>query len=152
MKTLFYLIASLLLLSCKVNEKPEYKALENIQVENMTNKEVVVSAEAVYFNPNHIGGTVKKVDIDLFLDGVKISKVTSTAFEINGQENFRIPLKTNVPYGDLFGTNGNNMLGSLLNAALSNTIQINYKGSITLDLGAIDYDYALDETLDLKLR
>lgn len=152
MKTIFYLFISILLVSCKVNEKPEYKALENIQIDEMTNKEVVVSADAVYFNPNHIGGTVKKVDIDLFLDGVHISKVTSMPFEINGQENFRIPLKANVPYGDLFGTNGNNMLGSILNATLSNTIQVNYKGSITLDLGAIDYDYALDETLDLKLR
>jgi len=135
-----------------VNEKPEYKAVENIKIERMTDKEVIVSAEAVYFNPNHIGGTVKKVDIDLFLDGVKISKVTSTPFKINSQENFRIPLKANVPYGDLFGSKGNNMLGNLLNAALSNTIQVNYKGVITLDLGAIDYDYTLDETMDLNLK
>lgn len=152
LRIIFYLFASILLFSCKVSEKPEYKAVENIKIDRMTDKEVIVSADAVYFNPNHIGGSVKKVDIDLFLDGVKISEVSSTTFEINSQENFKVPLKANIPYGDLFGKNGKNMLGNLLNAALSNTVQINYKGTITLDLGAVNYDYALDETMELNLR
>lgn len=145
--TLFIVVAA-----CKVKEKPVYKAIENINIETMSNTEVVVSADAVYFNPNHIGGSVKKVDIDLFLDGVKISHVISKPFEINSQENFRIPLKAHVPYKDLFGTKGKNILGNLLNAALNNSVKINYKGAITLDLGTVDYDYNLDETLDLNLK
>ncbi len=152
MKIIYYALLSILLISCKLSEKPEYKALENITIEEINNKVITVSAEALYFNPNHIGGSVKKIDIDLYMDGVKLSKVNTQSFEINSQENFRVPLKAQIPHSKLFGTSGKQILGNLLNAALNKTVKINYKGAITLDLGAIDYDYTLDETLELDLN
>jgi len=152
MKLIYYALLSILFVACKVSEKPEYKALENITINEVNGKTITVAAEAVYYNPNHIGGSVKKVDIDLFMDGVKLSKVKASAFEINSQENFRIPLKAEVPHSKLFGSSGKQFLGNLLNAALNKSVKINYKGVITLDLGAVEYDYHLDETMELDLH
>lgn len=152
MKTLFRILLCMIMVSCKVNEKPEFKAVENITVKDINGSTVTISAEALYFNPNHIGGTIKKVDLDLFMDGIKISDVEAQPFEINSQENFRIPLTAKVPHSKLFGKSGKQLLGNLINAALNNTVKVSYKGIITLDLGALDYDYTLDETLELNLR
>lgn len=152
MKKLIYTLLFVLTISCKVKEKPEYKALENIKVESLDKKAVVITADALFYNPNHLGGKVKKVDIDLFLDDIKVSDVSSTPFEINSRDTFRIPLRTQVPYGDLFGSNGNNLLGNLINAALKKKIEVHYKGVITLDLIAWEYNYALDEVLEIDLK
>lgn len=152
MRIVYYVLLSMLLIACKVSEKPEYRAIENITVKEITNQMVTISAEAVYYNPNHIGGSVKKVDIDLFMDGVKLSEVHAEPFKINSQENFKLPLTAKVPHSKLFGKSGKQLLGNLLNAALNNSIKVNYKGVITLDLKAIDYDYNVDETLELKLN
>lgn len=152
MKRIFALVLSLFILSCTVNESPEYKNIENIKIDNISKSSVVVSAEAVYFNPNHIGGNVSKLDIDLLVNEVKIAKVKSTAFEINSKENFRVPLKADVPYKELFGSSGKQILGNLLNAAMNKKTKINYKGTITIDVKGFEYDYELDEIMELDLK
>lgn len=139
------------LFSCTVDEAPEYKKIQNIKIENISKQDVLVSAEAFYYNPNHIGGSVKKVDIDLFIDDAKIAEVLSAPFEINSQDDFKVPLKANIPYKKLFGSSGKQILGNLLNAVVNKKTKINYKGKITIDFGKFEYDYELDEVMELDL-
>ena len=52
-------------LSCAVKEKPEFIKVENIKVLESTSTYVTLTADALFLNPNDIGGELKT-------DGIKV--------------------------------------------------------------------------------
>ena len=133
-------------------KNPEFKNADNIRVLSINQSEVRVATDLHFFNPNVIGGTISKIDLNVFVDETEVAKVNSEAFEFSGDSDFTTTIMTKIPHKELFGSNAKQLLGSIINSALNKKAKVAYKGQITFSFGDFEYNYDLDETLDLDLK
>ena len=144
--TLFFFI----LPSC-VNKKIEYKKIEHITVLSLTSKSITLSAEAIFKNPNILGGTVYPENIKVFLNDEEISLVESKRFKVPAVKEFSLPLKVTIPFDKLKQNENESVLGSIL-SSLTKTHKISFKGILNYKVAGIKSSYVVNHTEELKLK
>ena len=136
-------------LSCSVKEKPEFLRVENLQVLESTPQTITVTADALFRNPNDIGGELKTDATKVFVNGNEMASVSTELFEVPAKKEFSIPLKANIPTDSLLSDkNLSGLLGSLFNK----TIKVQYKGDIKYKVFGFSHTYAVDKTEHLNLK
>jgi hypothetical protein len=136
-------------LSCSVNEKPEFLRIENIKVLESTSKYITFTADALFINPNDIGGELKSDGIKVYVNDNEMATVTTESFKVPAKKDFTIPLKANIPTDSLFS---NKNLGGLLSSLFSKKLKVQYKGSIKYNVLGFSYTYDIDKTEQVKIK
>jgi len=102
----FFLCLIVLIFSCENMDKPQFRAVENVQlhsinIENGLN--VKLSGDVTFFNPNDVSVDVSELDADVYVNGKKITTVTQTvSTEMIANDDFTIPLTCNIPLESVF--------------------------------------------------
>ncbi len=148
MKQTILLFALIFSLNSCVTKKIEYQKLENLQVLSVSNKEITLRADAIFKNPNILGGTVTPENILVFIDGKEITTVKSSEFKVPARKNFSVPLEVTIPFKKLSGSGG--ILGAFLNS-LGKTHEISFKGNLNYKVAGIKSTYEINHTEKLKL-
>ncbi|MBP0905187.1 LEA type 2 family protein [Mariniflexile gromovii] len=150
MKRLIILSTILLtLFNCSVNEKPEFLGVENIKILESTPEYIILTADALFENPNIIGGELEVSDIKVYVNNSEMASVSSNNFEIPAKKEFSIPLTANVPIDSIFGDEN---LSSLIGSLLTKKIKVNYKGVINYKVLGYSHSYEVDKTEDVKIK
>lgn len=136
-------------ISCSVKEKPEFLRVENIKVLKSTSSTITLTADALFMNPNDIGGELKTDEIKVFVNGNEMASVSTESFEVPAKKEFSIPLTANVPTDSLLSDKN---LSSLLGSIFSKTINVQYKGYIRYKVFGFSHTYAVDKTEDIKIK
>ncbi|WP_299224334.1 LEA type 2 family protein [uncultured Psychroserpens sp.] len=136
-------------LSCSVNKKPEFLRVENIKVLESTSEYITLTADALFMNPNDIGGELKTDEIKVLVNGNHVASVATENFKVPAKKEFSIPLKTNIPTDSILS---NNNLSGLLGSLLSKKIKVQYKGDIKYKVLGFSHSYVIDKTEDVKLK
>jgi hypothetical protein len=136
-------------LSCSVNEKPEFLRIENIKVLESTSKYITFTADALFINPNDIGGELKSDGIKVYVNDNEMATVTTESFKVPAKKDFTIPLKANIPTDSIFS---NKNLGGLLSSLFSKKLKVQYKGSIKYNVLGFSYTYDIDKTEQVKIK
>ena len=135
--------------SCSVKEKPEFLSVENIKVIESTSKYVTITADALFMNPNDIGGNLKTDEIKVFINDNQLTSVSTENFKVPAKKEFSIPLKANIPTDSIFS---NKNLGGLIGSLFSKKIKVQYKGDITYKVFGFSYTYNIDKTERIKIK
>lgn len=135
--------------NCKVNEKPLFVNVENIKVEESTSKYIIMSADALFMNPNDIGGALKTDEIKIYVNDNEVGYVSSKSFKVPAKEEFTIPLKATIPVDSLISGKS---IGGLIGSLFSKTMKVQYKGDIVYKTLGFSYTYGVDETEDVKIK
>ncbi len=135
--------------NCKVNEKPLFVNVENIKVIESTSKHIILSADALFMNPNDIGGELKTDEIKIFVNDNEVGSVSTESFEVPAKNEFTIPLKATIPLDSLIS---NKSIGSLIGSLFSKKMKVQYKGDIIYKTLGFSYRYDVDETEDVKIK
>jgi len=136
-------------LSCSVNKKPEFVKVKNIKVIESTSTYVTLSADALFMNPNDIGGELKSDGIKVFVNDNEMATVSTESFKVPAKKEFTIPLKANVPNDSILS---NKNLSRLINSLFSKKIKVQYKGSIKYKVFGFSYIYDIDITEQVKIK
>jgi hypothetical protein len=127
-------------------KRPEFRGIRKVQVEEVSNKKMVLVAEAVVFNPNIVGIEVSSVDLDVLVNGVKIGKAVAAGPPAQGPagEEFAVPVRAEVHPGQLLQQGG--LLGGL--GALLGTGQTEYvyQGTLTVQVLFASFDVEVKES------
>ncbi len=137
------------LLSCSVNEKPEFLRIENIKIVESTSEHITLSADAFFLNPNDIGGELKSEGIKVFVNDEEMTTISSESFEVPAKEEFSIPLQANIPSKRILNTN---TLESVFNSILNQKIKVQYLGVIEYKVLGFSHTYDIDRTEDVKIK
>ena len=150
MKRLIILSTILLtFFNCSVNEKPEFIGVENIKILDTTPEYLILTADALFVNPNSVGGELKTDAIKVFVNDVEVAFVTSEKFEVPSNKEFSMPLKANIPIESVFGdANLSGLIGSLL----TKKMKLQYKGTINYKVLGNTETYNIDKTKDIKIE
>ncbi len=139
----------LIVVSCKVKEKPEFLRVENIKVLESTAESVTLTADAFFLNPNDIGGELKSDGIKVFVNDNEMATVSSESFKVPAKKEFSIPLKANIPADSIFS--GKN-IGGLIGSLFSKNLKVQYKGDIKYKALGFTYTYEVDKTENVKIK
>ena len=148
-RALILLTIFVLVLSCTVNEKPEFVGVENLKVRDASTKIIYVTADAHFRNPNSIGGTLKTDGIKVFVNDVEMTTIVSEEFDVPAKDDFTIPLEAGIPADSLFSDKG---LEGLIGSLFSKPMKVRYKGDITYKILGFSYDYPIDATDEVKIK
>ena len=147
----FTILSTLLLIivSCKVKEKPEFLRVENIKVLESTAESVTLTADAFFLNPNDIGGELMSDGIKVFVNDNEMATVSSESFKVPAKKEFSIPLKATIPSDSIFS--GNN-IGGLIGSLFSKNLKVQYIGDIKYKALGFTYTYQVDKTENVKIK
>ncbi len=153
MKNVILFIAVLLLCnSCKLNKKPEFIAVENIDVVKANLKSVELKADAIFKNPNSLGGTLWTNDIEVFVDDKYMGTVTAEEFKVPAKKEFSIPLTIKFSASKIIENNKGNLLSSILKQVLEKKVVVNLKGDLGYKVVGFTSSYAIDHTEEIIIK
>lgn len=139
-------------LSCSVKEQPVFIAIEDIELVESNAEFLTIRADAIFENPNDLGGALESDDISVYVNDVKLAHVSSESFKVPARKEFTIPLMVNVSTDSILKTDGKNLLGSILTTVLNKEIKVQYKGEIVYKTFGFTYTYPVDETEMVKIK
>ena len=138
-----------MVMGCKVKEKPEFLRVNNIQILESNSKSINLSADAVFINPNDVGGTLKTDNIKVFVNNTEMATISTESFDVPARDKFSIPLKASVPINSIITDKS---LEGLLGSIFNKKIKVQYKGDIKYKAFGFSYTYEIDKTDTVKLK
>lgn len=135
--------------SCSVKEKPEFLKVENIKVTETTASHITVTANALFKNPNAIGGQLQTDALKVFINNDEVATVSTELFKVPAKDNFSIPLTAKIDTKRLISDNS---LSGLLGSLLSQKIEVQYKGDIKYKVIGFSHNYHIDKTETIKIK
>jgi len=145
-----YILLFLTLSSC-VTKEIEYQKVENLKVLSLTSKEITLSADAIFKNPNILGGKVFPEDLKVFLGEEEITTVKSKDFKVPAVKEFSVPLEATIPFEKIPGYKSGGILGVIM-GSLSKTYQVTFKGDLKYRVAGFKSTYKINHTEELKLE
>lgn len=145
--TIFFCLAA-----CSVSKKPEFKHIDRIGVKNISMRNITVTADAIFNNPNSLKGTLSLEDIHIFVDNIDVGTVSAKEFDIPSQAEFAIPLEGSFSLSKIVSDSKNDILGSILKVVQTDSISIQYKGIIRYHLGSFSYPYNIDKQQKISVK
>nr|WP_321224624.1 LEA type 2 family protein [uncultured Psychroserpens sp.] len=150
-KLILLLTVTITMMSCSVNEKPIFKGIEDIEVVDSNSQIITLTATALFENPNDVGGNLKSDDISIYVNDIKLAKLSSESFDVPARKEFTIPLKVDISTDSILKMRGTDAIGSLLSSLINKQIKVQYKGDIVYKTFGFSYTYPIDETEMVKL-
>jgi len=147
------MLALCMLASCAQPSSPEFKKMENVQFKSasfLNGPSVTLVGDAVFYNPNTLGAQVTEIDMDVIINGKKVTRVKQdVSANMQGQAEFILPLSFEIPLEEIF-KDFKPTLGDIFKKRI-----IEYKliGSIKVGLGNLELkvpvEYEDEEELKL---
>lgn len=125
---LFFLVCSLLIISCSQPQPFVFKGLKSIKIEKASLGKNVFKAEFTYENPNSFSLALNKLDADIFINDEKFTHYhLDTVFNIPAKAVFDLPAIMEV---DL-----TSILKNSIDLIFNKPMKITVKGTSTLSKG-----------------
>lgn len=135
--------------ACSVNEKPEFIGLTNIKVKDANSFTVQINADAMFENPNDIGGKLSTDRLKVYINNVEMATLSSEEFKVPAKKEFTIPLEVKIPTDSIIS---NKSIGGLLGSILTQKLKVQYKGDIKYKALGFSYTYEVDKTEEVKIK
>lgn len=137
--------------SCVKPQKPEFKGVENINIQ-MQNMEVIhVTGDAVFHNPNSMDIHVTGTDIDVLVNDIEAGKLERNLdVVLVANDETAIFVEVDLPTEKVF-SNPLQMLGGALQALGGRTYTVQFKGTVAVKAAGITWNLPIDQTEEVSL-
>lgn len=151
-KKLTILILIFMTTSCAIRQKPEFIKIDRIELVNANSRTLTLKADALFNNPNSVGGRLNTEGVSVFVNDILMGVVSTEAFKVPAKDNFKVPLQIEVNTKDLLNKDPNGLLGGLLNSVLNRSLKVTYEGIIQFKALSFSYNYPINKTETIKIK
>jgi len=150
----FILLVTLLFLffGCKLTERPEFVRVDKVDVVSADFKTVELKAEAVFMNHNHLGGSLRTNDINVFIDDHPIAKVSYEEFKVPARDEFVVPLTVNFDTSKIIEGKSNDLLGALLQQFLNKKVKVRFEGELVYKVAGYSSTYPINHIEEIVIK
>lgn len=107
----------------------------------------VLKANAIFYNPNNMRGRLKKIDVEIFVNGKKAASVEQALkTSIPAASEFTVPLEVKLAIKEL------GLMDTIFGMIGGKTFEVHYKGSLKLSYHGFPINVPVDYKDDVKLR
>ena len=146
------LLLILLTTSCAVKKKPEFIKIDGIELVGANSRTLTLKAEALFNNPNVVGGRLNTEGVNVFVNDMLMGVVSAEEFKVPAKNSFKVPLQIKINTKDLLSKDPNGFLSGLLNSVLNKNLKVTYKGVIQFKALGFSYKYPIDKTETVKIK
>lgn len=141
------LIVILLAGGCtRPSEAPVFKRVENVEVTKVSGTEAYLNADAYFYNPNDVKMKLRKVEVDVELEGKKIGTVEHTLkTKIPALAEFKVPLDATFNIKDV------GVLKSVMSILGGKKMKVRYKGFIKVTVHGLPVKVPVDYEDEVRL-
>jgi LEA14-like dessication related protein len=108
--------------------------------------EPMLKANAVFYNPNDMRGKLKKIDVEIFVDGKKAASVDQDMkTSIPAQSEFTVPLEVKLAIKEL------GLMDTIFGMIGGKKFKIHYKGSLKLSYRGLPINVPVDYRDEVRL-
>jgi hypothetical protein len=145
-KNVFLFISSIILLSACGPEDPIIlRQIKDVVVD--ASSEPRLKAKAILYNPNKMKGRLKRIKIDIFIDGTKRAEVDQEfKMQIPAQAEFEIPLEVKLAMKE------QGFLDTVLGMLGGRKMEVHYLGSIRLSYHGFPVRVPVDYKDEVRIR
>lgn len=148
-RSILILLFFTLLFNCKVSEKPQFIGLNKIKIIDAKGKAITLSADAMFKNPNDVGGKLKTDGLKVYINEREVATIVSDEFNVPSKNDFTIPLVVSVATDSLLDKNS---LGGLISSLISQQLKVRYKGEINYKVFGYLSSYEIDDVQTIKVK
>lgn len=152
MKKFTILLLILLTTSCAIKKKPEFIKIDGIELVEANSRTLTLKAEALFNNPNVVGGRLNTEGVNVFVNDMLMGIVSAEEFKVPAKNSFKVPLQIKINTKDLLSKDPNGFLSGLLNSVLNKNLKVTYKGVIQFKALGFSYKYPIDKTETVKIK
>lgn len=136
----------LLLTGCKKpDEEIVLRDIKDVVVD--ASSDPMLKANAIFYNPNKVRGKLKKIDVEIFVDGKRAASVDQVMkTSIPAQSEFTVPLEVKLAMKEL------GFMDTLFGVIGGKTFNIHYKGALKLTYRGLPINVPVDYKDEVKLR
>ena len=139
----------LLLMALGACEKPDQdivlRHIRDVVVDASTDP--TLKANAIFYNPNNVRGRLKKIDIEIFVNGKKAASVDqSLKTSIPAASEFTVPLEVNLALKEI------GFMDTIFGMIGGKTFDIHYKGALRLTYHGFPINVPVDYHDEVKFR
>jgi LEA14-like dessication related protein len=135
----------LILSSCRQKEDVQLRNIKDIVLD--ASSEPMLRANAILFNPNNIRMQVKKIDMEIFLDGKKAAIIDQKMkIKVPANDEFTVPLEVKLNLKEM------GFLDTVFSLIGGKRFQIHYKGSIRLQYSGVPFTVPVDYKDEIRMR
>jgi|TARA_B110000908_G_C9973927_1_gene322417 hypothetical protein len=146
---LLFIIAST---SCAVKQKPTFIKVDNIKLITANSTKITVSADALFNNPNVIGGRLNTEGVQVYVNDISFGRIETEEFKVPANDDFTVPLKIQIKTKDLLDKDSKGFLNGLLNSVLNRSLKVRYEGTIQFKALGINHSYPINKTETIKIK
>jgi len=146
------LLIILLTTSCAIKKKPEFIKIDGIELVEANSRTLTLKAEALFNNPNVVGGRLNTEGVNVFVNDLLMGVVSAEEFKVPAKNSFKVPLQIKINTKDLLSKDPNGLLGGLLNSVLNRSLTVKYEGVIEFKAMGFTYRYPISKTEILKIK
>jgi hypothetical protein len=142
----FLLVSSMLTISCeRPSEDIVLRNIKDVVVDATT--EPTLKANAVFFNPNKAHGRLKKIKIDIYVNGKKAGHVDQTLrMAIPSRAEFTVPLEVKLAIKEL------GFMDTVLGLIGGKKFEVHYEGFLKLSYHGLPIKIPVDYKDEVKIR
>ncbi|WP_411894812.1 hypothetical protein [Winogradskyella sp. A2] len=148
-RILLFLSFFTLLFNCSITEKPQFIGLNNIKVIDANADAITLSTDAMFKNPNDVGGKLKTDGLRVYINETEVATIVSEEFDVPSKNDFTIPLIVSVATDSLVDKNS---LGGLISSLISQQLKVRYNGEIDYKVFGYSSSYTIDEEQIIKVK
>jgi LEA14-like dessication related protein len=135
----------LLCASCKPKEDVQLRKIRDIVVD--ASSDPLLRANAILYNPNKIRLTVRKIDMEVFVDGKKAAVIDQhLKLKVPAQAEFTVPLEVKLNLKEL------GFMDTVFALLGGKRMQIEYKGSIRLSKAGVGFNVPVNYKDEVRVR
>ncbi len=150
MKYILYLLYLVLFISgCNKPKAPEFKYIEDIEIETLDGGKVNLKGTAVFYNPNKMKLTLLNGEIAVSIDGNYISTIQQDYnIELDPKSDFSVPLEVPISLNEM----KTSLFSSALGILTGNKLRIGYKGDIRFKAYGIPVKVPIDDEQEVDIK
>lgn len=133
------------LAGCGPKEPVQLKQIRDVLVD--ANTEPYLRAQAIFYNPNNVRMRIKKIKVDIFVNGKKAGEIDQDLKTvIPARKEFTVPIEVKLSIKE-FG-----ILDTLLGMIGGKKVQIQYKGVLKLSYHGVPIRVPVDYKDEIRLN
>lgn len=148
------LLGFLFVLSCdqvKVKE-PTFVRLGKVSPTKIGRDTIAVSCDAIYNNPNLLGGILEQTNVNVYINDNFVTQVTQRLHtEIPGNQEFILPLTIKVPVENLLKSKGS-LLDNVLQTLVTRSFTLRYSGEAKFKFAKIPMTIPIEREETVKIK
>ena len=107
----------------------------------------LLKANAVFFNPNDVRGKLRRINVDIFVDGKKAASVNQELkTQIPANAEFLVPIEVNLAIKEL------GFMDTLLGVIGGKKFEVRYKGSLKLSYHGVPINVPVNYSDEVRIR